>query len=68
MESTRKYHGTKKKNKVSSFNGFICSFFGNFFVFLTVRICGLGHGFSLHVVIAWIKFDFVLLMLLIFID
>jgi hypothetical protein len=37
-------------------------------VFLTVTIRGLGHGFSLHVVVAWFKFDFVLLLLLIYVD
>jgi hypothetical protein len=36
-------------------------------VFLTVRIRGLGNKFRLHVVIVWIQFDFVLLLLLIYV-
>jgi hypothetical protein len=36
--------------------------------FLTVRICGFCYGFRFQVVIMWIKFDFVLLLLLIYVD
>jgi hypothetical protein len=67
-ESTRKHHGTKEKTRLVHLIGLFLHFSRFFCVFLTVTIRGLGHGFSLHVVVAWFKFDFVLLLLLIYVD